>query len=115
VSKENNIFLTDMTDDGLSDDVVFVSAEPPPMYQLRILYTNEDRTLNLNFASSKTIIEIKNDIYAVLKVPVRHQVWVGWPQNSSNDTMLSDTGINAIHALQLTSSDMDSNNTNRDV
>jgi FAS-associated factor 1 len=112
VSKENNIFLTDMTNEGISDDVEFVSAEPPPMYQLRILYTNENRTLNLNFASSKTLLDIKNDIYAVLKVPVRHQKWTGWPQpeSSYNAKKLSELGINAIHNLTLKRDDMSKNN-----
>lgn len=113
LSKENNVFLTDMTHDGYSDDVVFVSADPLPMYQLRIRYTNENKELNLNFPASKTLLDIKNDIYAVLKVPVRYQTWTGWPDNATNTTKLSETGINAIHSLQLTRIDTD--NFNRDV
>lgn len=96
------------------DDVVFVSADPPPRFQLRIRYTNENKELNLNFPASKTVIEIKNDIYAVLKVPVRHQIWVGWPENSSNSTKLCDTGIGAIHSLTLSRADTE-HNFNRDV
>lgn len=114
LSKENNIFLTDMTMDGLSDDVVIVSADPFTMYQLRIRYTNEDREMHLNFPASKTILDIKNDMHAVLKVPVRHQVWTGWPPNSNNTTKLSETGFNAVHMLQVTRIDTE-NNFNRDV
>lgn len=108
------MFLTDMTNDGYSDDVVFVSEDPPLMYQLRIRYTTENKELNLNFPASKTLLDIKNDIYAVLKVPVRHQNWTGWPDNATNATKLSETGINAIHSLVLTRIDTD-NNFNRDV
>lgn len=93
---------------------MFVPADPLPMYQLRIRYTNENKDLNLNFPASKTLLDIKNDIYAVLKVPVRYQNWTGWPADSSNATKLSETGISAIHSLQLTRNDSD-NNFNRDV
>lgn len=113
LARENNIFLTDLTLEGFSDDVVFVSAEPPPMFQLRIRYTNENKELNLNFPASKTLLEIKNDIYAVLKVPVRHQLWVGWPANAHNAMKLSEIGLPAIHNLTL--SGPTENNFNRDV
>jgi hypothetical protein len=113
-SKENNIFLTDMTSEGFSDDVEFVSAEPPPVYQLRIHFTNDNRTQNLNFPSSKTILDIKNDLFAVFHVPVRHQVWVGWPAGSSNSTRLSECGIEAIHNLTLSRNDVE-NNLNREA
>lgn len=116
IPKEINVFLTDMTHEGVSDDVVFVPADPLPMFQLRIryVYANEDKELNLNFPPYKTILDIKNDIFAVLKIPVRHQVWTGWPASSSNNTKLSETGFNAIHSLQLTRSDTE-NNFNRDA
>lgn len=98
-----------MSSDGVSDDVVFVSADPPAMFQLRIRYTNENRELNLNFPASKTVLEVKNDIYAVLRIPVRHQQWVGWPDNCTNTTKLSEAGINPVHNLQLSRNDADNN------
>lgn len=109
ISKEINIFLTDSTHEGLTDDVIIVSADPFQTYQLRIRYVEENKELNLNFPGSKTILEIKTDIYAVLKVPVRFQKWIGWPENSTNDTKLSETGFNAIHSLQLSRMDSDNN------
>lgn len=116
-SRESNIFLTDLTPEGLSDDVIIVSADPLPMYQLRIRYTNENKELNLNFPASKTILDIKTDIYAVTKIPVRHQVWTGWPENSSNITKLGETGFNAVQHLQLSrSNDVENSfNFNRDA
>jgi FAS-associated factor 1 len=113
-SRESNIFLTDLTPEGFSDDVVIVSADPLPMYQLRIRYTNENKELNLNFPASKTILDIKTDIYAVTKIPVRHQVWVGWPDSSSNSTKLGETGFNSVQHLQLSRNDPE-NNFSRDV
>lgn len=113
-SRESNVFLTDLTPEGFSDDVVIVSADPLPMYQLRIRYTNENKELNLNFPASKSILEIKTDIYAVTKIPVRHQVWIGWPEGWSNSMKLGETGFNAVHNLQLSRSESEIN-FNRDL
>lgn len=103
-SRENNVFLSDMTHEGFSEDVVFVSADPPSSYQLRIRISspNEEKTLHLNFLASKTILDIKNDIYAVTKIPARNQQWTGWPEGSEDRTKLSESGINPVHLLTLT-------------
>jgi FAS-associated factor 1 len=115
VSRDSNIFLTDLSAEGFSDDVVFVSAsEPLPMYQLRIYFTNENKELNLNFPASKTILEIKTDVYAVTLIPVRHQIWTGWPESSTNSTTLGETGFGGVHRLQLTRANPE-NNFSRDV
>jgi FAS-associated factor 1 len=114
VPRDSNLFLTDLSSEGFSDDVVFVSADPLPMYQLRIYFTNENKELNLNFPASKSILDIKTDIYAVTKIPVRHQIWTGWPDNSSNSTTLGETGFSAVQHLQLTRANAE-NNFNRDV
>lgn len=115
IAKEINVFLTDLTPMSLSDpDVVIVSADPLTTYQLRIRYTNENRDVTINFDPSKTILDIKNDCFALFKVPVRHQIWTGWPEQSSNTTKLSETGFNGVHSLQLTRMDVE-NNFNRDV
>lgn len=81
---------------------VLREQQPTETYQLRIKYTNEDRYLTLNFPASKTIVEIKNDLYAVLKIPVRFQQWKGWPENVPGSAKLGEIGIQAIHNLELT-------------
>ena len=93
-----NLFL------GISDDVFgsLATQNETSVYQLRIKYTNEDRYLNLNFPATKTIIEIKNDLYAVLKIPVRFQQWKGWPENVPGTSKLDEIGIEHIHMLELT-------------
>lgn len=113
-SRENNVFLSDMTHEGFSDDVVFVSADPPTTFQLRILFTapNEEKTLHLNFPASKTILDIKNDIYAVTKIPARNQQWTGWPEGSEDRTKLSETGIQPVHSLTLTRRTAENNSNN---
>lgn len=113
-SRENNVFLSDMTHDGFSDDVVFVSADPPTTYQLRILFTSptEEKTLHLNFPASKTILDIKNDLYAVTKIPARNQLWTGWPVGSEDRTKLCDTELQHVHSLTLTRRTAENNSNN---
>jgi hypothetical protein len=93
---------------GVVDDDIFAVPNEVMTYQLRIKYTNEDRYLNLNFPATKTVLDIKNDLYAVLKVPVRFQQWKGWPENVSGSAKLSEIGIEPIHNLELTRIDNDS-------
>lgn len=116
VSKENNIFLTDLSNEGLLDDEVMIvdPPAPPTVFQLRIHIIAEDKSFDLNFPASKTILDIKNDLHAITRIPVRHQKWIGWPENSSNSTKLSDTGIGAVHNLTLSRYDGE-NNFNRDT
>lgn len=116
VSRENNIFLTDLSLEGLLDDEVMIVDPPPPpsQFQLRIHIVADDRSFDLNFSPTKTIQDIKNDMYAITRIPVRHQKWIGWPENSSNSTKLSDTGIGAVHNLTLSRYDTE-NNMNRDT
>jgi FAS-associated factor 1 len=100
--QENVLELTDLTGEGVTDDDIFAVPNEVTTYQLRIKYTNEDRYLNLNFPATKTILDIKSDLYAVLKVPVRFQQWTGWPTNASDTAKLSEIGIEPIHNLELT-------------
>lgn len=75
-SKENNVFLTDLSHEGFDDEVMIVettASAPPTVYQLRIHYANEAKDYNLNFPPTKTLLDIKNDINALTRIPVRHQ------------------------------------------
>ncbi|CAG9803810.1 unnamed protein product [Chironomus riparius] len=100
---ENNVELNDLSNEGFPVDMPLLSPLNSELsYQLRIYYTNEDRHLNLNFPATKTLIDIKNDLNAVLKIPVRFQKWEGWPTNVSNATKLNEMGIEPIHSLKLT-------------
>lgn len=98
---------------GFTAEIPLTQLNSEVSYQLRIYYTNEDRYLNLNFPATKTLIEIKNDLNAVLKIPVRFQKWEGWPSNVTNSTKLSDMGIEQIHLLQLTCMSSDSSSSTR--
>ena len=87
---------------GTVDDIFTTSPQKPETFQLRINYINECRTLTLNFPASKTVLDIKNDLYALLKIPVRFQKWIGWPANVSNTSKLGDILSEPILNLELT-------------
>lgn len=76
-SKENNVFLTDLTHEGFDEDVMIVETTTPPVapsvYQLRIHNTSEGKHYDLNFPPTKTLQEIKQDVYAITRIPARHQ------------------------------------------
>lgn len=90
---------------------MFVSDEPQS-YRLDIEFVDENRTISLNFLGDKTIQDVKNGIYAVTEVPVRHQKWKGWPSQASNSTRLSDSGINLVQKFELSRENSENNLSN---
>ncbi|XP_050674608.1 FAS-associated factor 1 isoform X2 [Leptidea sinapis] len=48
----------------------------------------------LSFPGTKTVQEVKNDVYSLLDIPVRHQLWSGWPNITGlDDTVLAMVGL----------------------
>ncbi|KAI5636061.1 UBA-like domain-containing protein [Phthorimaea operculella] len=55
---------------------------------------HEDKEYTLKFPGTRTVREVKNDIYSLTDIPVRHQVWTGWPAVSGlDDTVLAMVGL----------------------
>lgn len=64
-------------------------------YTLNILDETHEKTYNLKFLGSKTILQVKTDVYTLTDIPVRHQLWIGWPPGITSDkTTLACSGIN---------------------
>lgn len=61
------------------------------MYILKIIHDAE--TYNLRYQGTKTILEVKADVYTLTSIHVRNQVWSGWPPNIDDQTMLALSGI----------------------
>ncbi|XP_075981761.1 fas associated factor casp isoform X2 [Anticarsia gemmatalis] len=54
----------------------------------------EDEEYTLKYPGTKTVQEVKNDIYALTDIPVRHQSWTGWPTVTGlDDTVLAMVGL----------------------
>lgn len=73
-------------------------------YNLKVRFESDSRkeTFNLKYNGTKTILEIKSDLYSLTNVPVRHQVWSGWPPNIDDQTMIALSGIKFVQTIFLT-------------
>lgn len=63
--------------------------------ELVITDTDEDMTYNLRYEGCKTIVDVKQGIFALTNVQPRRQEWTGWP----NDT---DT-VSVLHGMEYDS------------
>ncbi|XP_041134083.1 FAS-associated factor 1-like isoform X2 [Polyodon spathula] len=63
-------------------------------FLLVISHHEAQRDYSLNFPGSKTIQEVKRNVYDLTSIPVRHQQWEGWPASARDDSMtLAVAGI----------------------
>uniref|UniRef100_A0A182IMQ1 Uncharacterized protein n=1 Tax=Anopheles atroparvus TaxID=41427 RepID=A0A182IMQ1_ANOAO len=86
-SKEFNLVLNDLTEEGFVGEA---SMDVLPnlnqlTYTLHIHIEPENKLLKLNFPAQQDILSIKNSVYTVTDIPVRHQVWSGWPSNVNDN------------------------------
>ena len=72
-------------------------------YTLNIHDESQQKDYNLKFLGSKTVLEVKTDVYTLTDIPVRHQIWNGWPSQLKNDrTTLACSGIrHPVHELTV--------------
>nr|WMZ41597.1 FADD protein [Altica viridicyanea] len=90
---ENTLHLTVKPSDGgiTADAENSVTEKLNGMYTLNVKY--ESRTFNLKYQGTKTILEVKGDVYTLTNIHVRNQIWSGWPPNIDDNTMLALSGI----------------------
>ncbi|KAJ8305447.1 hypothetical protein KUTeg_015992 [Tegillarca granosa] len=93
---ENNLFL--LTPEIPSPTVVKPSSAMESLtrnYMLQINYrkNGETQEYGLNFPGSKTIREVKDDIFALTNIAPRHQIWSGWPEAAWKDEDESSAGV----------------------
>lgn len=74
---------------------------------LNIHYGSKE--FNLPYALTKSIGEVKTDIFSLSGVPCRHQCWSGWPDNVTDDMCLADANLSfPVHSLTIDRSGHDS-------
>uniref|UniRef100_A0A5F8HAH5 Fas associated factor 1 n=1 Tax=Monodelphis domestica TaxID=13616 RepID=A0A5F8HAH5_MONDO len=56
-------------------------------FMLIVTHREVQREYNLNFSGSSTIQEVKRNVYDLTSIPVRHQLWEGWPPSATDDSM----------------------------
>lgn len=92
--EENSLQLTLAQGDKsgvTADNDVEMTERLNGTYLLNIEF--EGNTYNLKYDGTKTILDVKTGFYTVTDVPVRNQIWSGWPPNIDEQTMLALTGI----------------------
>uniref|UniRef100_G1S2M9 Fas associated factor 1 n=1 Tax=Nomascus leucogenys TaxID=61853 RepID=G1S2M9_NOMLE len=72
-------------------------------FMLIITHREVQREYNLNFSGSSTIQEVKRNVYDLTSIPVRHQLWEGWPTSATGDSMcLAESGLSyPCHRLSV--------------
>ncbi|XP_055535376.1 FAS-associated factor 1 isoform X2 [Wyeomyia smithii] len=107
IGKEVNLILTDMTVEGFVGESDPLSSQNKQIYTLHINVQPEASLLVLKFPGQQNILSIKTDLYSITDIPVRHQVWSGWPNNVTNSTTLAESGVEREHNLVLKRADQD--------
>lgn len=76
----------------------------PTDINLRVTIVDEfhDKTYNLNFPGSHTVIQVKRDVSTVTDIPVFRQSWTGWPDHSNDDLSLIQIGLPTDTTLRVT-------------
>jgi hypothetical protein len=73
---------------------VSVSGRMTQTYTLNVKDEIHNKTYKLKFPGTRTVLEVKTDVYSLTDVPVRNQQWKGWPSSLKDDNMiLAQSGI----------------------
>uniref|UniRef100_A0A8D8F0E7 FAS-associated factor 1 n=4 Tax=Culex pipiens TaxID=7175 RepID=A0A8D8F0E7_CULPI len=105
IGKEVSLILTDMSMEGFVGDATEpLASQNQQTYTLHI-NVPDGNMLHLKFPGFQNILAIKTDVYTITDIPVRHQVWSGWPNNVTNTTTLAESGVERDHNLVLKHAD----------
>ncbi|KAI8420330.1 hypothetical protein MSG28_008857 [Choristoneura fumiferana] len=86
----NSVLRLKAADEIMADDEM--AERLTATYVLHV--THEDKDYTLKFPGTKTVQEVKNDIFSLTDIPVRHQAWTGWPNVTGlDDTVLAMVGL----------------------
>lgn len=110
LSDENELIVNDIkdlrdNDIGIVDDAAVERLTRTFTLNILLSNTNNTAPLQLNFPGTKSIADVKKDVYSVTNIAVRHQQWHGWPSGLSDDIALALTGIPFEHNLVLNSTE----------
>ena len=79
----------------IPDHIILISipsfrnaARIPQTYRLNISDVPHNQTHTMNFPGTKTLLEVKMDVSELIGIPVKNQLWTGWPPNTTDDASL---------------------------
>ncbi|KAB7502638.1 FAS-associated factor 1 [Armadillidium nasatum] len=70
-------------------------------YELQIRVEENDKSFDLRFPPSKIVKDIKSDLYDLSGIPVRHQLWIGWPSQTTDSSTLRSLGLPKVNKFIL--------------
>ncbi|KAL0127510.1 hypothetical protein PUN28_003057 [Cardiocondyla obscurior] len=93
--RENTLFLTSTSQDSdVANETISLSDRMIQSYTLNIKDEVHNKTYKLQFPGTRTVLEVKTDVYSLIDVPVRNQQWKGWPSSLKDDNViLAQSGI----------------------
>ena len=84
--KEITLYMTASTEPGDStSEAVCLSDRLTHTYTLNVRDEVANKTYQLKFPGTHTILDVKANVYSLIDVPVRNQVWKGWPATIKDD------------------------------
>ncbi|KAG8251882.1 pre-rRNA processing and 40S ribosomal subunit assembly [Homalodisca vitripennis] len=84
--RENLLFLTVLDTENNGMDSVRAEDLLTRTYTLNVFDETKCKDYSLKYPGSKTVEEVKADVYNLTDIAVRHQVWSGWPTTLRDDT-----------------------------
>ncbi|XP_075472425.1 FAS-associated factor 1 isoform X2 [Ascaphus truei] len=94
--KNNNLYVLtpELPIPSLSGQSGALQESLTQNFMLIITHREVQREYNLHFSGSCTIQEVKRNVYDLTSIPVRHQLWEGWPPSARDDSMtLASSGL----------------------
>ncbi|KAG8230575.1 hypothetical protein J437_LFUL004488 [Ladona fulva] len=79
---ENTLYLSCPSE---SSDSSRIAERLAQEFTLNVRDETKDKDYSLKFRGTRTVLEVKGDVHSVTDIPVRHQVWTGWPQKAVDD------------------------------
>jgi len=77
------------------------AALPDVMLRVTVVDEHHDKTYNLNFPGSHTVLEVKRDVATVTDIAVFRQSWAGWPPGVNDDITLVRLGLQDEAVLRV--------------
>lgn len=62
-------------------------------YTLKVTDETTSKKYSLKYPGTRTILDVKNDVFNLTDIPRRHQIWTGWPAGAEDQKMLALAGI----------------------
>lgn len=88
--RENLLFLNGLDHDKIASEAM-IGELLAKKYSLVV--ETQNKNYNLTFEGSKSIGDVKAAVYDLTDIPVRNQVWTGWPAGVDDTSVLAQAGL----------------------